>query len=251
MRNPVNSTEPATRPDRGKRPQVEAKPAGRIRVLLADDHAVLRQALRVLLEMHDEIEIVGEAGDGRAAVEAAQRLQPDVILMDLAMPSLNGVEATRQISQRARGVRVLILTGYADDERIYDALRAGAYGYVIKRSDIKELLLAIQAVSRGNPYISESIAEGRSAIEILMQARASNGTVSDNLTDREREILQLVAEGHSNQSIAERLVLSVKTVETHKAHIMAKLGAQRTADLIRYAIRKGIISLDTEFGASA
>jgi two-component system response regulator NreC len=170
--------------------------------------------------------------------------------MDLAMPHLNGVEATRQISQRVRGVRVLILTGYADDERILDALRAGAFGYVIKRSDVKELLLAIQAVHHGNPYISASISDGRSAIELLMQARSGVSGPSDKLTDREREILQLVAEGYPNQAIADRLVLSVKTVEAHKAHIMAKLGAQRTTDLIRYALRKGIISLDGDYDGS-
>jgi DNA-binding NarL/FixJ family response regulator len=248
----VNATEPVTQQDRGRRPLYQARSAtaGRIRVLIADDHAVLRQALRVLLEMHDEVEVIGDVSDGREAVEAAQQLQPDVVLMDLAMPHLNGVEATRQISQRVRGVRVLILTGYADDERILDALRAGAFGYVIKRSDVKELLLAIQAVHHGNPYISASISDGRSAIELLMQARSGVSGPSDKLTDREREILQLVAEGYPNQAIADRLVLSVKTVEAHKAHIMAKLGAQRTTDLIRYALRKGIISLDGDYDGS-
>lgn len=225
-------------------------PAGPIRVLLADDHAVLRQALRLLLEMHDEVEVVADVGDGRLAVEAAQRLVPDVVLMDLAMPGLNGVEATRQLTQRVRGVRVLILTGYADDERILDALRAGASGYVIKRSDINELLLAIQSVHRGNPYISASIAEGRSAIELLIQAQSSKAGAGERLTEREREILQLVAEGHSNQSIADRLVVSVKTVEAHKAHIMGKLGAQKPADLIRYALRKGIIDLGPDLNGA-
>lgn len=216
----------------------------RIRVLLADDHAVLRQALRLLLEMHDEVEVVGDVGDGREAVEAAQRLQPDVVLMDLAMPGLNGVEATRQLTQRARGVRVLMLTGYADDERLLEALRAGASGYVVKRSDVRELLLAIQAVHNGNPYISSSLSDGRSPLELLIEARSGQSAPSDKLTAREREILQLVAEGHPNQSIADHLVLSVKTVEAHKAHIMQKLGVQRTTDLIRYALRKGIITLD-------
>lgn len=220
-------------------------------MLLADDHAVLRQALRLLLEMHDEVEVVGDVADGREAVEAVARLQPDVVLMDLAMPGLNGVEATRQITQRLRGVRVLILTGYADDERILEALRAGALGYVIKRSDINELLLAIQSVYRGNPYFSAAISEGRSPVELLIQAQSGRPGAGDTLTPREREILQLVAEGHANQSIAEQLFLSVKTVEAHKAHIMAKLGAQKTTDLIRYALRKGIISLDTDLDEAA
>ena len=159
---------------------------------------------------------------------------------------INGVEATRQVTQRVRGPRVLILTGYADDERVLDALRAGAYGYVIKRSDVNELLLAIQAVHRGNLYISASLSEGRSAIDLLMEAQAHRSGPADKLTEREREILQLVAEGYPNQSIADKLYLSVKTVEAHKSHIMAKLGVQKTADLIRYALRKGIISLDDE-----
>ena len=227
-------------------PTIKGPAGGPIRILLADDHAVLRQALRFLLESSQEVEVVADVGDGRAAVEAAQQLQPDVVLMDLAMPGLNGVEATRQLTQRVRGVRVLILTGYADDERILEALRAGAYGYVIKRSDINELLLAIQAVHRGNLYISESISDGRTAIDLLMQAQATRSGPGDKLTEREREILQLVAEGHPNQGIADKLFLSVKTVEAHKSHIMAKLGAQKTTDLIRYALRKGIISLDPD-----
>ncbi len=216
----------------------------RIRVLLADDHAVLRQALRLLLETHDEVEVVGDVGDGREAVELAERLQPDVVLMDLAMPGLNGIDATRQLTQRVRGVRVLVLSGYADEERLIEALRAGASGFVLKRSDVQELLVAIQAVHRGNPYISAALADGRSPIDLLIRAQTQDDPSADKLTPREREILQLVAEGHPNQSIAEKLFLSVKTVEAHKAHIMAKLGAQRTTDLIRYAIRKGIISLD-------
>lgn len=214
-----------------------------IRVLLADDHTVLRQALRLLLATHDEVEVVGDVGDGREAVELAEKLQPDVVLMDLAMPGLNGIDATRQLMQRVRGVRVLVLSGYADEERLIEALRAGAAGFVLKRSDVQELLVAIQDVHRGNPYISAALADGRSPIDLLLRAQ-TQADATDTLTPREREILQLVAEGHPNQSIAEKLFLSVKTVEAHKAHIMAKLGAQRTTDLIRYAIRKGIISLD-------
>jgi DNA-binding NarL/FixJ family response regulator len=244
----LTADQPPAHQERARRSLASMKEGAgaRIRVLLADDHAVLRQALRLLLEMHDEVEVVGDVADGREAVEAVARIQPDVVLMDLAMPGLNGVEATRQITQRTRGVRVLILTGYADDERILEALRAGALGYVIKRSDVKELLTAIQAVYRGNPYFSASIAEGRSPVELLIQAQSGRPGAGENLTPREREILQLVAEGHPNQSIADALFLSVKTVEAHKAHIMAKLGAQKTTDLIKYAIKKGIISLDTD-----
>jgi DNA-binding NarL/FixJ family response regulator len=244
----TTSDQPAADRERARRSlaALKGQSSGRIRVLIADDHAVLRQALRLLLEMHDEVEVVADVGDGREAVEVALRLQPDVVLMDLAMPELNGVEATRQLTQRSRQIRVLILTGYADDERVLEALRAGAHGYVIKRSDVNELLLAIQSVHRGNPYISAAVAEGRSAIDLLIQAQTRGAGPAEKLTEREREILQLVAEGHSNQGIAERLFLSVKTVEAHKAHIMAKVGAHRTADLIRYALRRGIIALDTD-----
>jgi|DewCreStandDraft_5_1066085.scaffolds.fasta_scaffold00055_56 DNA-binding NarL/FixJ family response regulator len=238
--------QPATQRERARRAlaAMQESAKGRIRVLIADDHAVLRQALRLLLETHDEVEVVGDVGDGREAVELAEQLQPDVVLMDLAMPGLNGIDATRQLTQRARGVRVLVLSGYADEERLIEALRAGASGFVLKRSDVQELLIAIQAVHRGNPYISAALADGRSPIDLLIRAQTQVDADADKLTPREREILQLVAEGHPNQSIAEKLFLSVKTVEAHKAHIMAKLGAQRTTDLIRYAIRKGIISLD-------
>src|SRR5262245_40435549 len=193
----VMAEEPAAR-DRARRSLASMQDGRgeRIRVLLADDHAVLRQALRLLLEMHDEIEVVGEASDGREAVDTAERVQPDVVLMDLAMPGLNGVEATRQLVQRVRGVRVLMLTGFADDERLLDALRAGASGYVVKRSDVRELLLAIQAVHHGNPFISSAVSGGRSALDLLLEAQSGQNSMADRLTSREREILQLVAEGH-------------------------------------------------------
>lgn len=244
----VTSDHPPAAHERARRSLASLKESSgsRIRVLLADDHAVLRQALRLLLEMADEVEVVGEAADGREAVEAVGRVLPDVVLMDLAMPGLNGVEATRQIMQRHRGVRVLILTGFADEERILEALRAGALGYIIKRSEVTELLLAIQTVHRGNPYVSESLTDGRTVLDIFMRAQSGRPGAGETLTPREREILQLVAEGHPNQSIAEQLFLSVKTVEAHKAHIMAKLGAQKTTDLIKYALKKGIISLDSD-----
>ncbi len=215
--------------------------SGRIRVLLADDHQLLRQAMRLMLEMQEQIEVIAEASDGREAVDLTDRLKPDVVLMDLAMPGLNGVEATSQIVKQNPRTKVLIVTGYVDDQRVLTALRAGAHGYVVKRSDINELLLAIQAVNLGNPYFSQSLAHGRSPVEYLLQARGEGP--ADSLSPREREVLQLVAEGYTNQEIADRLVVSVKTVEAHKAHIMAKLKAQNRTDLIKYAIRQGIISL--------
>lgn len=216
----------------------------RIRVLLADDHVLLRQSLRLLLEMQDDIEVVGEVENGRDAVEAAASLRADIVLMDMRMPSLNGLEATRQIHQRSPRTRVLMLTGVTEQEQVLEALRAGAAGYIAKQSDIKDLLLAIQAVHRGNPYFSGVITNGRTAAELLLAARTGEDEGASPLTSREREILQLVVEGNTNQAIAEQLYLSVKTVEAHKAHIMSKLHVQNQTDLIRYALRKGIISLD-------
>jgi two-component system response regulator NreC len=225
----------------------------RIKVLIADDHAILRQALRLLLEARDEVEVVAEATNGREAIELAERLRPDVVLMDMAMPALNGIEATRQIRKRVSRTRVLMLTAYVEDDQILEALRAGASGYIVKRSDVSELLLAVHAIYRGNSYFSSSISEDMTAQDYLWKAKnqASRGSY-DLLTGREREVLQLIAEGHSNQTIANELYISVKTVEAHKAHIMSKLNAKNRTDLIRYAIRKGIVNLDSfdeDFGA--
>jgi DNA-binding NarL/FixJ family response regulator len=219
-----------------------ANPA--IRVLVADDHAVLRQALRYMLESQPGLEVVGEAANGRDAVDLAEKLQPDVVLMDTVMPGLNGIEATRQIRRRLPKVKVLMLTGYQEDEQVAGALKAGASGYVIKKSDMDELLLGIQAVHRGNPYFSSSIGDG-DLTDYLWQLKSNSGRVGyDLLTAREREVLQLIAEGSSNQQIAEELYISVKTVEAHRAHIMTKLHAKNRTDLIRYALRKGLVALD-------
>ena len=217
----------------------------KISVLIVDDHAVLRQALRLLLEVHPEIEVVGDAANGREALEVAEKLLPDVILMDMVMPGLNGLEATRQIRRRLPKTKVLILTGYMEDEQIVAALRAGASGYVVKKSDATELVLGIQAVHRGNTYFSASISEHGAASEYLLQARSEEGKAGyELLTSREREVLQLIAEGSSNQGIAEELFISVKTVEAHKAHIMTKLHARTRTDLIRYALQKGLVGID-------
>ncbi len=217
----------------------------RIRVLIVDDHAILRQALRQLLELEGEVEVIGDAENGREAIAAAEKLLPDVVLMDMVMPGLNGLEATRQIRKRFPKTRVLILTGYMEDEQILSALRAGASGYVVKRSDTAELLLGIQAVHRGNTYFSSAISDGDAINQFLWQAKKEDGKAGyDLLTSREREVLQLIAEGYSNQRIAQELFISVKTVEAHKAHIMSKLRANNRTDLIRYALRKGLVGLD-------
>jgi len=228
--------------------------ASRIKVLIVDDHAVLRQALRMLLENQQEVEVVGDAGNGREALDAVEKLHPDVVLMDMVMPGLNGLEATRQIRRRAPKAKVLILTGYMEDEQILAALRAGASGYVVKKSDVEELLLGIQSVHRGNTYFSSAISDGDAVQDYLWQAKKPEAKSGyDLLTSREREVLQLIAEGYSNQRIANELFISVKTVEAHKAHIMSKLHAQNRTDLIRYAIRKGIVGLESgpDLGESA
>lgn len=219
----------------------------RIRVLLVDDHVLLRQALQLLLELHREIEVVGQVSNGREAVESVSSQAVDVVLMDMRMPGLNGIEATRQIRKRSPSTRVLIVTGITDDDQVLEALRAGAAGYMLKQSDIDELLIAIRAVHHGNPYFSSSLSTGRTPIEYLLAAQQPDKSqATDSLTEREREVLQLIAEGHANQSIADQLFLSVKTVEAHKANIMGKLHLRSQTDLIRYALRKGVITLEAE-----
>jgi two-component system response regulator NreC len=229
----------------GARPNWTRTGGQRIRVLIVDDHAILRQALCRLLEQEQEVEVVGDVANGREALASAEKLMPDVILMDMVMPGLNGLEATRQIRKRFPKTRVLILTGYMEDEQIISALRAGASGYVVKRSDTEELLLGIQAVHRGNTYFSAAISDGDAVNQYMWQAKKEDGKAGyDLLTSREREVLQLIAEGYSNQRIAQELYISVKTVEAHKAHIMSKLHARNRTDLIRYALRKGLVGID-------
>ena len=242
-----NAARPTSRRAReaADRPAWTRNGGTRIRVLIVDDHAILRQALRHLLETQSEIEVIGDASSGREAVTEAEKLMPDVVLMDMIMPGLNGLEATRQIRKRSPKSRVLILTGYMEDEQIISALRAGASGYVVKRSDTDELILGIQAVYRGNTYFSSAISAGDAVNQYLWQAKNGEGKAGyDLLTSREREVLQLIAEGLSNQKIGEELFISVKTVEAHKAHIMSKLHARNRTDLIRYALRKGLVGID-------
>ena len=218
-----------------------------IRVLLVDDHAVLRQALQMLLQAQPEIEVVGGVTNGREAVRATEKLNPDVVLMDIVMPGLNGLEATRQIRRSAPGTKVVMLSGFVDEDQLLESIRAGASGYIMKKAEPEELILAIQTVHRGNNhYFSGHLSDGFDLAEVLYQAkRPEQRTGVDALTPREREVLQLIAEGYTNQEIANELVISVKTVEAHKAHIMAKLHARNRTDLIRYAIRKGIVRLES------
>ncbi|MBI2938968.1 MAG: response regulator transcription factor [Chloroflexi bacterium] len=219
--------------------------ARRIRVLLAYRQTLLRQGLRFLLAAQGDIDVLAEAGDGKEAVEKAEQLKPDVVLMDMAMPILNGVEATRLIKKRAQQTKVLLLTLGATDDDIYRVLQAGASGCLLKEADSAELALAIQAVSRGSSYLSPAISERMVQSYLRLAGDSDRVAEPEPLSVREREILQLIAEGLSNQEIARKLILSVKTVEAHKSHIMRKLNIRGRTDLIKYAIRKGLIDLDT------
>jgi two-component system response regulator NreC len=215
-----------------------------IRVLLAEDHTIVRKGLRSLLDADPAITVVGEAENGRQAIDQVERLLPDVVVMDIAMPGLNGLEATRQIKKRFPEVQVLILTVHTAQEYILQILRAGASGYLVKQAAPTDLVQAIQAAHRGDTFLSPSIS--RKVIEEYVQQASTAAELDsyETLTDREREVLQLIAEGSSTRQIAEQLHISVKTVETHRAHLMDKLELRSTAELTQYAIRKGVISLD-------
>jgi DNA-binding NarL/FixJ family response regulator len=218
---------------------------GNIRVLLAEDHTIVRKGLRSLLEDEEGIEVIGEAEDGREAIKLAEKLHPDIVVMDIAMPGLNGLEATRQLRKLHPEIKILILSVYANEEYVFQTLQAGAEGYLVKKAAPSELILAIKAVHQGNSFLSPSIS--RTVIDEYIR-RAEEISEGDdafkNLTARETEVLQLIAEGRKTREIAELLYISIKTVETHRAHIMDKLGIHSTAELTQYAISKGIISSD-------
>ena len=211
-------------------------------ILLADDHTLMRQGLRKILEERSDWEVVAEAGDGREAVRLALEHNPDVAVMDIAMPLLNGIEATRQITRRAPEVRVLILSMYSDEAYILQVLQAGAKGYLLKDSADADLIRAVNAVGKGKSFFSPAVA--KVMLDDYVRHLAERGITDryDSLSEREREIFQLIAEGHSNKEMAELLSLSVSTVETHRAHIMEKLDVHSTAEIVLYAVRKGVIS---------
>jgi DNA-binding NarL/FixJ family response regulator len=215
-----------------------------IKVLLAEDHTIVRKGIRALLDGVTEIEVVGEAEDGREAVEKVGQLQPDVVLMDNTMPILNGLEATHQIKKLFPKTRVLILTMHTDEEYIFQFLQAGASGYLIKKTAPKELVSAIKAIYRGDSFLSPSISKKVIDEYLRHVEQASKPNSYTQLTDREREVLQLIVEGFSNKEIAEQLHLSVKTVGNHRLNLMEKLDLHNVSDLTKYAIRKGIISLE-------
>lgn len=215
-----------------------------IKVLLAEDHTIVRKGIRSLLDDEADIEVVGEAENGRDAVVKTGELLPDVVLMDYTMPILNGLEATRQIKKRFPDVKIIILTMHADEEYIFQFLQAGASGYLVKQTAPKELVSAIQAVYLGESYLSPPVSKVVIE-EYIRQTQAEHSEDSyEKLTDREREVLQLIAEGYASKNIADQLHISLKTVGVHRTNLMNKLELHSLPELVRYAIRKGIISLE-------
>jgi len=216
------------------------------RVLIADDQALVRAGFRKLLESAPDVDVVGEAGDGREAVDLARRLRPSLVLMDIRMPRLDGIEATRRLTADGDGVRVLILTTFGLDDYVYEALRAGASGFMLKDAPPEELLAAIEVVARGDALIAPAVT--RSVIEEFV--RRSPGErpappVLDSLTEREREVLELLARGLSNAEIAERLVVSAGTVKTHVAHVLSKLDLRDRVQAVILAYEAGVITPGT------
>ena len=211
-----------------------------IRVLIADDHAVVRAGLRMLLEAEADIEVVGEAGNGRQAIFATIETKPDVVLMDVVMPEKSGIEAIPGVLEVAPEAKVLVLSMQDDPSYVREAFAAGASGYVLKEAADAEVVAAVREVARGNPYVHPALGARLVAAEAEARQRAEE----DPLSDREREVLRLLALGHTNQEIAKMLFISVRTAETHRAHIMQKLRLSTRAELVRYALERGLLDVD-------
>lgn len=213
----------------------------KIKVLVADDHTIVREGVRILLEAQPDIEVVGEAANGQEAVAQVRALQPDVVLIDIAMPVLNGLEATRVIKRDYPQIHVIGLTMYESDEYFFQLLNAGASGYVLKKAASADLLAAIRAVHAGDVFLYPSVAR-RLVSDYLTRVKSGEEQNSyDGLTAREREVLKMIAEGHTNQVIADKLVISPSTVQTHRTRIMQRLNLHSRAELIQYARRKGLL----------
>ncbi len=211
-----------------------------IRILIADDHAIVAEGLKHVVEAQSDLEVVATVGDGRSAVRVARETEPDVVLMDLSMPELNGADAARAIIDERPACKVIVLSMYAEREYVRRALKAGATGYVVKRSAAKELVEAIPAVHAGQRYLSPRVAD------VVIDDYAADGKpdLLEKLSAREREVLQLLAEGRTGAEIAQRLSLSQKTVETYRARLVEKLGIRDVAGLVKFAIQRGLVSLD-------
>ena len=215
---------------------------GKIKTLIVDDHAVLRDGVRALLSLHDDIEVIGEASEGKEAIRKVQELMPDVVIMDIAMPGMDGLEATRRIRKKYPKIKVLVLTQHDNKEYILSVIKAGASGYVPKRALGSELVFAIRAVKEGDTFLYPSAAAA--LIEDYLQQNKDEDPY-DQLTAREREIFKLIAEGYTSREIASMLSLSLRTVQGHRFTITEKLNVHNRTELIKYAIRKGVVSLDT------
>jgi DNA-binding NarL/FixJ family response regulator len=213
----------------------------KIRVLIADDHAIVREGIRALLTLSDDIAVVGEAADGHEAVEAARRLNPDIILMDIAMPGLGGLEATIEIKKENPDAKILVLSQYEDREYVRRFLKLGVSGYVLKKAAGSALTAAIRAAARGGLVLDPEIAREAMRDQSAGAPASDDSDPYDALTDREKQVLKLVAEGRSNKEVAEVLGISVKTAMSHREHIMQKLDLHSRTELIRFALRKGVI----------
>ena len=214
-----------------------------IRIVLADDHSIMREGLRLLIERHPDLEVVGEADNGRKAVELAHELKPDIVVMDVSMPDLNGMEATRQIAGKVEGVRVVALSMHSGREFVMDMLQAGVSGYILKESCPEELARAIRLVAAGKTCLDPEITDVAIDTAVHPEAGAEHPRVEE-LTSREREVLQLLAEGKTTKQIAGRLFVSTKTIDTHRRQIMKKLNLDSLPELTKYAIRAGLTSLE-------
>jgi two-component system response regulator NreC len=216
----------------------------KIKLLVADDHKIFRQGIKMLLEEESDLQVVGEASDGREAVKKATELKPDVILMDIAMANLNGLEATRQIKKQLPSAKVIMVTMHKNEEYVLQSFQAGASGFILKEGAVEELVSAIRSINSDKSFLSPSIS--KTLIDAYMRKMETGKTETpfDLLTDREREVLQLIAEGYTNREVAKSLFISVKTVEAHRAHIMQKLNIHDIAKLVKYAIQKGLVDLN-------
>jgi len=213
-----------------------------IKIILADDHKIIREGLRALLEKNPDMEVVAEAQDGLTAVRLAKKLSPDIVIMDIGMPDMNGINATGQIISETKGIRVIALSMHSDRRFVLQMLKAGASGYLLKDSAFEELELAIQTVMSGQPYLSPKITDVVIK-EYIHNIPSNEATAFSALTIREREVLQLLAEGKTTRQIATHLNISVKTIETHRQQVMDKLNMHSIAELTKYAIREGLTSL--------
>jgi two-component system response regulator NreC len=216
----------------------------KVRLLIADDHMIFRQGIKKLLDEEPDLQIVGEAADGREVVKKATELKPDVILMDIAMANLNGLEATKQIKKVLPESKIIMLTMHKNEEYVLQSFQAGASGYILKEGAVEELVSAIRSIHADKSFLSPTVSKTLVDAYLRKMETGKTETPFDLLTDREREVLQLIAEGFTNREVAKQLFISVKTVEAHRAHIMQKLNIHDIAKLVKYAIQKGLVDLN-------